>query len=89
MSSVPFQLHARVERWPIAGRFSISRGSKTEAVVVVAKVHRGGLTGRGECVPYPRYNETPEAAIDTIRGKFGNRAVELGLVFDRGARPKR
>jgi len=30
-----------------------------------------------------------EAAIDAIRGKFGNRAVELGLVFDRGTRPKR
>ena len=27
--------------------------------------------------------------IDAIRGKFGNRAVELGLVFDRGTRPKR
>jgi L-alanine-DL-glutamate epimerase-like enolase superfamily enzyme len=66
MSSLPFQLHARVERWPIAGRFSISRGSKTEAVVVVAEVHRGGLIGRGECVPYPRYGETPEAAIDMI-----------------------
>ncbi|MBN8994653.1 MAG: DNA polymerase IV [Rhizobiales bacterium] len=30
-----------------------------------------------------------EAAIDAIRGKFGNQAVELGLVFDRPARPKR
>ena len=35
-----------------------------------------------------------ETAIDAIRGKFGNRAVELGLVFDRrrpapAARPKR
>jgi L-alanine-DL-glutamate epimerase-like enolase superfamily enzyme len=66
MSSVPFQLHARVERWPIAGRFSISRGSKTEAAVVVAEISRGGVTGRGECVPYPPYNETPEAAIDAI-----------------------
>jgi len=67
MSSVPFQLHVRVERWPIAGRFSISRGSKTEAVVVVAEISRGGVTGRGECVPYPRYGETPEAAIDAIQ----------------------
>ena len=31
-----------------------------------------------------------EAAIDTIRGKYGNRAVELGLVFDAAEedRPK-
>ena len=66
MISVPFQLQVRIERWPIAGRFSISRGSKTEAVVVVAEIRRDGVTGRGECVPYPRYNETPEAAVDAI-----------------------
>jgi DNA polymerase-4 len=29
-----------------------------------------------------------EAAIDTIRGKFGNDAVELGLVFSRSRRPR-
>src|SRR3979411_625850 len=54
-------LAARIERWPIAGSFTISRGAKTEAVTVVAEVKRGGLIGRGECVPYPRYGETPEA----------------------------
>ena len=30
-----------------------------------------------------------EAAIDTIRGKFGNKAVETGLVFDAGVTPRR
>jgi DNA polymerase IV len=30
-----------------------------------------------------------EAAIDTIRGKYGNRAVETGLVFDGGPMPRR
>ena len=29
-------LTVRVERWPIADSFTISRGAKTEAVVVVA-----------------------------------------------------
>ena len=66
MTTVPFQLRAHIERWPIAGRFTISRGSKTEAVVVVAEISRNGVTGHGECVPYPRYGETPEAAADTI-----------------------
>jgi L-Ala-D/L-Glu epimerase len=51
----------RIERWPIAGLFTIARGAKTEAVVVVAELSDGTHTGRGECVPYPRYNETPEA----------------------------
>src|ERR1700692_1923195 len=57
---------ARIERWPIAGSFTISRGAKTEAVVVVAEVGRDGLTGRGECVPYPRYGETPEATLAAL-----------------------
>ena len=30
-------VRAAVERWPIAGSFVISRGSRTEAVVVVAE----------------------------------------------------
>jgi L-alanine-DL-glutamate epimerase-like enolase superfamily enzyme len=60
-------LAARIESFPIAGHFTISRGAKTEAVTVVAEVSRGGLTGRGECVPYPRYGETPEAALAAIQ----------------------
>jgi L-Ala-D/L-Glu epimerase / N-acetyl-D-glutamate racemase len=51
-------LSVRCERWPIAGAFTISRGSKTEAEVVVAELTDGLFTGRGECTPYPRYGET-------------------------------
>jgi len=60
-------LSARIERWPIAGSFTISRGAKTEAVTVVAEVSRDGHTGRGECVPYPRYGETAEATLAALR----------------------
>jgi L-alanine-DL-glutamate epimerase-like enolase superfamily enzyme len=60
-------LAARIERWPIAGSFTISRGAKTEAVTVVAEVSHGGLTGRGECVPYPRYRETPEVTLAALQ----------------------
>ncbi|MGY2807627.1 N-acetyl-D-Glu racemase DgcA [Bradyrhizobium sp. USDA 4506] len=70
MTSTPpgaISLSSRIERWPIAGTFTISRGTKTEAVVVVAEVSQGGLTGRGECVPYPRYGETPEATLQAIQ----------------------
>ncbi|HYZ43638.1 MAG TPA: dipeptide epimerase, partial [Xanthobacteraceae bacterium] len=48
----PLALCVRVERWPIAGSFTISRGAKTEAVVVVAELFDGTHRGRGECVPY-------------------------------------
>jgi L-alanine-DL-glutamate epimerase-like enolase superfamily enzyme len=59
-------LAARIERFPIAGSFTISRGAKTEAVVVVAELDDGTHRGRGECVPYPRYSETPEAALKAL-----------------------
>jgi len=70
-------LSARIERWPIAGSFAISRGAKTEAVTVVAEVARGGLIGRGECVPYPRYGETAEATLDALQAL--QEPVSLGL----------
>jgi hypothetical protein len=54
-SSKSTALAARIERWPIAGSFTISRGAKTEAVTVVAQVSQDGHIGHGECVPYPRY----------------------------------
>ena len=58
------------ERWPIAGSFTISRGAKTEAHVVTVTLREGGHTGHGECVPYPRYEETvPQvmAALEAAR----------------------
>ena len=38
-----------------------------------------------------RKRAAAEAAVDEIRDKFGNRAVELGLIFEPGERraPKR
>jgi L-alanine-DL-glutamate epimerase-like enolase superfamily enzyme len=59
-------LTVRIERWPLQRAFTISRGSKTEAVVVVVELERGGHRGRGEAVPYLRYGETPEGVAATI-----------------------
>jgi L-alanine-DL-glutamate epimerase-like enolase superfamily enzyme len=66
MAPIPLTLSARIERWPLAQAFTISRGSKTEAIVVVAEVSDGVHAGRGECVPYPRYGETPEATLSQV-----------------------
>src|SRR5580704_4819234 len=65
-SSKSTALAARIERWPIAGSFTISRGVKTEAVTVVAQVARDGHIGHGESVPYPRYGETPEETLAAL-----------------------
>jgi L-Ala-D/L-Glu epimerase len=59
-------LSVRVERWPIRGGFTISRGSKREAVVVVATIRDGADHGQGECVPYARYSESVEGVVQTI-----------------------
>jgi len=64
------ELSVRIERWPLAGAFTISRGSKTESVVVVAELNDGAHRGRGESAPYARYGETADgvaAAIEAMR----------------------
>ena len=71
-----------IERWPIAGTFAISRGAKTEAVVVVAELRRQGVRGRGECVPYARYGESVEsvaAAIEAMAPPLANGLDRAGL----------
>ena len=70
------RLTAREERWPIAGAFTIARGSKTEARVLLVEIDDGGATGRGESVPYPRYGETPETSLAELEGL--REAIEAG-----------
>jgi L-Ala-D/L-Glu epimerase len=62
-------LSLTVERFPIAGAFTISRGSRTEIAVVVATIRDGEVVGRGECVPYPRYGESIESVSALIEGQ--------------------
>jgi L-Ala-D/L-Glu epimerase len=65
------------ETFQIAGTFTIARGSRTEARVVVATLTDGAHRGRGECVPYLRYGETVEsvmAQMESVRA-----AVECGI----------
>lgn len=70
-------LTVRTESWPIAGAFTIARGAKTQAQVVLVEITDGHVLGQGECVPYARYDETVggvAAAIEAMRG-----AVVTGL----------
>ena len=72
-------LSVRVERWLIAGSFTISRGAKSEAIVVVAELSDRLHRGRGECVPYARYGESVEAVAATIEAM----GEELARGLDR------
>jgi L-alanine-DL-glutamate epimerase-like enolase superfamily enzyme len=67
----------RAEVWPLARQFTISRGSKAVAETVLVEIEENGRLGRGECVPYRRYGETPAAVIDTITAIAGD--IEAGL----------
>lgn len=73
-------LSVAAERFPIAGTFTISRGSKTEAEVITCTVADGVAAGRGECVPYRRYGETVESVIEAIEGI--RREIERGADRD-------
>jgi L-alanine-DL-glutamate epimerase-like enolase superfamily enzyme len=78
--TTPLAVEASIETWPIAGAFTIARGAKREAVVVVAQVGDGRFAGRGECVPYARYGETVEGVRDAILAMRGAIRDRAGLV---------
>lgn len=51
------------QSWPIRGSFTISRGSRTQADVVIVELEGLGIIGRGECVPYSRYGESVASVL--------------------------
>ena len=61
----------------LAQVFTISRGSRTEAQVLTVRVSQDGVTGRGECVPYARYDET----LDSVEAQI----AALPETIDRAA----
>ena len=65
------------QSFPIAGSFTISRGSKTTAEVVLVEItddqqcsndqhSKKQYRGRGECVPYARYGESIDGVIESV-----------------------
>ena len=60
------ELTAKIETFALRRHFTISRGTKTETIVVVATVSDGNLKGHGECGPNARYDETPESVVSDI-----------------------
>ncbi|KXF76987.1 dipeptide epimerase [Paramesorhizobium deserti] len=76
-------LQIQRDRYPIAGKFTISRGSKTAADVLVCTLSDGKYEGRGECVPYARYGESLEsvtAEIGAVREAIADGAARHDLL---------
>lgn len=72
-------ISVEVEKFPIAGSFTISRGSKTEAEVVTCILRDGANSGRGECVPYGRYGES----VEGVRAAIEAMAERISAGLDR------
>jgi L-alanine-DL-glutamate epimerase-like enolase superfamily enzyme len=75
------QIEAQEEIWPLKETFRISRGSRTEARVVVVSVTDSEHVGSGEGVPIARYNQTCASVIAQIKSvqnqpKLGRQKVQ-------------
>lgn len=62
---------------PLKAAFAISRGSKSSAETVLVEITQDGHTGRGECVPYARYQESRISVVAQLSGL--EREIEEGL----------
>ncbi|MEN8889508.1 MAG: N-acetyl-D-Glu racemase DgcA [Celeribacter marinus] len=70
----------------LAEAFVISRGARTEAKVLTARIERGGIVGQGECVPYSRYGESMESVTAQIEAlPVGITRTELQEALPAGA----
>ncbi len=74
----------RVERWPVAGAFVISRGARTHVDVVVAEVEGDGFIGRGEGTPIYYLGEDAAGCRDAIL-QTASHIAALGAAEARAA----
>ena len=83
-------LSAAIERWPVAGAFTIARGAKTHVDVVVAEIAQDGQIGRGEATAIYYHGESAESVAAQVRALAGAIAcgagrAELPALIRRGA----
>jgi L-alanine-DL-glutamate epimerase-like enolase superfamily enzyme len=81
------RLAVRRDSWPLAKPFTISRGSRTVAEVVVAEIACGALRGRGEGVPYARYGETIDGVVGALEAMSEAVAGGIGRATLQDAMP--
>ncbi|TVV69981.1 N-acetyl-D-Glu racemase DgcA [Sphingomonas solaris] len=75
------KVDVRIERWPVAGAFTIARGAKTVVDVVVVEITDGMHRGRGESTAIYYHGESAESVEAQVRAVAGS--IEAGV--DRAA----
>lgn len=71
------KLRVSIERWPVAGAFTISRGAKTFVDVVLVEIEEDGLIGRGEATPIYYHGETAPSVA--AQAESAGQAIANGL----------
>ncbi|PTQ09909.1 dipeptide epimerase [Sphingomonas oleivorans] len=81
------RLTARVERWPVAGAFTISRGAKTHVDTLLVEAAAEGVVGRGEATAIYYHGETAEQIeqIVTALGMVPEDRSLLRNILGKGA----
>ncbi|MEE9451917.1 MAG: hypothetical protein V3V61_04075, partial [Gammaproteobacteria bacterium] len=60
-------LKVYTEKWHLQRAFTISRGTRQHAEVVVVEINQDNFTGRGECTPYARYQESVASVMAEVK----------------------
>ncbi|MGD1924020.1 MAG: N-acetyl-D-Glu racemase DgcA [Paracoccaceae bacterium] len=81
------KLTVREDVFPIAGAFTISRGTRTESRVVTVELESDGVRGWAECYPYARYGETVESVIAQIQAQANALADGMDRIALQDAMP--
>jgi len=81
-------LSARIERWPVAGAFTIARGAKTHVDVVVAEIAADNAVGRGEATAIYYHGETAESVLAQIESQRDAFAAGLSRAALQSALPR-
>ncbi|WP_407066954.1 N-acetyl-D-Glu racemase DgcA [Hohaiivirga grylli] len=65
---MPCKIQTKIDHFPLKEPFVISRGTRTEAIVVTVELTdlNNQKIGRGECTPYARYGESVDSVIAQI-----------------------
>jgi L-alanine-DL-glutamate epimerase-like enolase superfamily enzyme len=82
VSLTTLKIEAREEVFPLNHPFRISRGSRTEACVVIVSMSDGQHIGRGEGVPIARYHQSADSVMAQINSTSSIADLDRGKLAD-------